>query len=173
PSSNPNSLGLPSYESSISLKVPGSTNTCTKIRSPARSPTLRRNPMQRSPSVCQPNPPRNPSLSMLRNIKSFTASFHGEYSEPEECPEEFPRLGSRHLSRLEQYDKHRFNTPSAVIDGIKKQESSLHKRFSASYGQPLRGDTAAQDEVTLRRPTHLTCESGHSSSGVSSASSLY
>ncbi|KAB7504457.1 hypothetical protein Anas_13040 [Armadillidium nasatum] len=143
-------------------------------------------PSPRTLRRCPPVPQsRNPPLIKTRHVTSVVGQTQetlpeGETSKFESDQDE---IGRRRLSRVDRLDNRRYHTAGA-IDDIKKQDTkdtSIHKRLSWNYGQgpaPPPPPPRESDESSRFLSKHkvasksVSCESVHSSSGVSSTSSL-
>ncbi|XP_042886663.1 uncharacterized protein LOC122262639 isoform X2 [Penaeus japonicus] len=179
PYSTGQSLPNLTVESANSLRVPGSNATNPKALSPCNRGVSYPPPSPRTLRRSAPVPQsRNPPLIKSRHVTSMV----GNPQEAEQGDQEDPaRGGPRRISRTDRMDNRRYHTAGA-IDDIKKQDSkdtSIHKRLSWNYGQgpPPTSRDLGSDQGKLGRQKHavksISCESMHSSSGVSSTSSLH
>ncbi|XP_045120526.1 uncharacterized protein LOC123509945 isoform X2 [Portunus trituberculatus] len=166
-------------ESSNSLRVPGSNGSNPKALSPGNRGVSYPPPSPRTLRRSAPVPQsRNPPLLKTRHVTSMV----GSPQEVEQNEQEEGRGGApRRVYRNDRMDNRRYHTAGA-IDDIKKQDTkdtSIHKRLSWNYGQgpPPPPRELGSDPSKLGRHKHslknVSCESVHSSSGVSSTSSLH
>ncbi|KAK7079589.1 Rho guanyl-nucleotide exchange factor activity protein, partial [Halocaridina rubra] len=179
PYSTGQSLPNLNVESSNSLRVPNSLSNNPKALSPCNRGVSYPPPSPRTLRRSAPVPQsRNPPLIKTRHVTSMVGS-------PQDATEldhdDLNRSGGqRRISRTDRMDNRRYHTAGA-IDDIKKQDTkdaTIHKRLSWNYGQgPPPSRELSSDQGKLGRHKHavksVSCESMHSSSGVSSTSSLH
>ncbi|XP_063879113.1 uncharacterized protein LOC135110584 isoform X3 [Scylla paramamosain] len=162
--------GIPKTPNTLSVTPPYATGNRGVSYPPPSPRTLRRSaPVPQS---------RNPPLLKTRHVTSMV----GSPQEVEQNEQEEGRGGApRRVYRNDRMDNRRYHTAGA-IDDIKKQDTkdtSIHKRLSWNYGQgpPPPPRELGSDPSKLGRHKHslknVSCESVHSSSGVSSTSSLH
>ncbi|XP_050698883.1 uncharacterized protein LOC126986651 [Eriocheir sinensis] len=168
-------------ESSNSLRVPGSSGSNPKALSPGNRGVSYPPPSPRTLRRSAPVPQsRNPPLLKTRHVTSMVGS--PQEVEQNEQEDAAGRGGApRRVFRNDRMDNRRYHTAGA-IDDIKKQDTkdtTIHKRLSWNYGQgpPPPPRELGGDSSKLGRNKHslknVSCESVHSSSGVSSTSSLH
>ena len=158
-------------------------------------------PSPRTLRRCPPVPQsRNPPLMKTRHVTSVACQPHEAVVQ--EYEREDQEEGRRRLSRVDRLDNRRYHTAGAIDDlkvrsgkllkfnliitiiHIQKQDTkdtTIHKRLSLNYGQappvpPPRQDIPEEPSRLLSKhkstSKSISSESVHSSSGVSSTSSL-
>ncbi|XP_071541745.1 uncharacterized protein [Panulirus ornatus] len=181
PYSTGQSLPNLTVESAHSLRVPGANGTTnSKALSPCNRGVSYPPPSPRTLRRSAPVPQsRNPPLIKTRHVTSMAGSPQEVVDQSEQ--EDPGRGGPRRVYRTDRMDNRRYHTAGA-IDDIKKQDTkdaTIHKRLSWNYGQgpPPSSRDLGNEHGKLGRHKHavknVSCESVHSSSGVSSTSSLH
>ncbi|XP_068251164.1 LOW QUALITY PROTEIN: uncharacterized protein [Palaemon carinicauda] len=166
-------------ESAHSLRVPNNLSNNPKALSACNRGVSYPPPSPRTLRRSAPVPQsRNPPLIKTRHVTSMVGS--PQEIEQADQDESLRSGGPRRISRTDRMDNRRYHTAGA-IDDIKKQDTkdaTIHKRLSWNYGQgPPPSRDLGNDQGKLGRHKHavksISCESMHSSSGVSSTSSLH
>lgn len=159
------------------LRVPGTNGSNPKALSPCTRGVSYPPPSPRTLRRSAPVPQsRNPPLLKSRHVTSMV----GSPQDVDQNEQDDSTRGQRRTYRIDRMDNRRYHTAGA-IDDIKKQDAkdaSIHKRLSWNYGQgPTPSRDLVNDQGKLGRHKHsvknISCESVHSSSGVSSTSSLH
>ncbi|KAK3859627.1 hypothetical protein Pcinc_034272, partial [Petrolisthes cinctipes] len=175
-------------ESANSLRVPGSNSNGNigtnphKPLSPGTRGVSYPPPSPRTLRRCAPVPQsRNPPLLKSRHVTSMLGSPGQEVEQGDQAGHgdgDVGRGGVRRGHRNDRNDNRRYHTAGA-IDDIKKQDakdSSIHKRLSWNYPPPpppAVRDLEGRNNNNKPAAKTVSCESVHSSSGVSSTSSLH
>ncbi|XP_066981944.1 serine-rich adhesin for platelets-like isoform X2 [Macrobrachium rosenbergii] len=179
PYSTGQSLPNLTVESANSLRVPNNLSNNPKALSACNRGVSYPPPSPRTLRRSAPVPQsRNPPLIKTRHVTSMVGS--PQEVEQVDQDESSRSGGPRRISRTDRMDNRRYHTAGA-IDDIKKQDTkdaTIHKRLSWNYGQgPPPSRDLGNDQGKLGRHKHavksISCESMHSSSGVSSTSSLH
>ncbi|XP_045591595.2 pleckstrin homology domain-containing family G member 5 isoform X1 [Procambarus clarkii] len=177
PYSTGQSLPNLTVESANSLRVPGTNGSNPKALSPCTRGVSYPPPSPRTLRRSAPVPQsRNPPLLKSRHVTSMV----GSPQDVDQGEQDDATRGQRRTYRIDRMDNRRYHTAGA-IDDIKKQDAkdaTIHKRLSWNYGQgPQPSRELGNDQGKLGRHKHavknISCESVHSSSGVSSTSSLH
>ncbi|XP_042222522.1 pleckstrin homology domain-containing family G member 5-like isoform X4 [Homarus americanus] len=177
PYSTGQSLPNLTVESANSLRVPGTNGSNPKALSPCTRGVSYPPPSPRTLRRSAPVPQsRNPPLTKARHVTSMI----GSPQDVDQGEQDDATRGQRRTYRIDRMDNRRYHTAGA-IDDIKKQDAkdaTIHKRLSWNYGQgPPPTRDLGNDQGKLGCHKHavknVSCESVHSSSGVSSTSSLH